>query len=98
MFFENNSIYKSSTEEALQMLHGTIISQQAIRLPWGRSPADKQVSVFNGVVVVKGNLNYDANSYEVFILLWCKMEGGFNPNNHIQINGMGWNGTYYGMD
>nr|ABR18422.1 unknown [Picea sitchensis] len=34
---------RASAEEALQMLHGTVLGQQAIRLSWGRSPANKQV-------------------------------------------------------
>eukprot|EP01018_Ginkgo_biloba_P035497 Gb_20979 [translate_table: standard] len=33
---------RSSAEEALQRLHGTVIGQQTVRLSWGRSPANKQ--------------------------------------------------------
>jgi len=35
---------RASAEEALQMLHGTVLGQQAIRLSWGRSPANKQTA------------------------------------------------------
>lgn len=35
---------RSSAEEALQKLHGTVIGQQSIRLSWGRSPANKQTA------------------------------------------------------
>uniref|UniRef100_A0A0C9S7H3 TSA: Wollemia nobilis Ref_Wollemi_Transcript_13547_2060 transcribed RNA sequence n=1 Tax=Wollemia nobilis TaxID=56998 RepID=A0A0C9S7H3_9CONI len=33
---------RACAEEALSMLHGTVLGQQAIRLSWGRSPANKQ--------------------------------------------------------
>ncbi|CAM6085450.1 unnamed protein product [Calypogeia fissa] len=36
--------HRACAEEALQRLHGTVIGQQAIRLSWGRSPGNKQVS------------------------------------------------------
>ncbi|KAH9331556.1 hypothetical protein KI387_003664, partial [Taxus chinensis] len=39
---------RSSAEEALQRLHGTIIGQQTIRLSWGRSPANKQPANWGG--------------------------------------------------
>eukprot|EP01018_Ginkgo_biloba_P024658 Gb_07135 [translate_table: standard] len=35
-------IHRSSAEEALQRLHGTLIGQRSIRLSWGRTPANKQ--------------------------------------------------------
>lgn len=34
--------HRSCAEEALQKLHGAFIGQQAVRLSWGRSPANKQ--------------------------------------------------------
>lgn len=34
--------HRSCAEEAIQKLHGTVIGQQAVRLSWGRSPANKQ--------------------------------------------------------
>ncbi|GLJ18536.1 hypothetical protein SUGI_0329520 [Cryptomeria japonica] len=39
---------RSSAEEALQRLHGTLIGQQTIRLSWGRSPANKQPANWSG--------------------------------------------------
>jgi RNA recognition motif-containing protein len=36
--------HRSSAEEALQRVHGTVIGSQAVRLSWGRSPTNKQTS------------------------------------------------------
>lgn len=33
---------RACAEEAMVMLHGTVLGQQSIRLSWGRSPANKQ--------------------------------------------------------
>lgn len=35
---------RACAEEALLMLNGTQLGGQAIRLSWGRSPSNKQVS------------------------------------------------------
>ncbi|KAK1266272.1 Polyadenylate-binding protein RBP47B' [Acorus gramineus] len=34
---------RTSAEEAIQKMHGTLIGQQVVRLSWGRSPTTKQV-------------------------------------------------------
>lgn len=40
--------YRTSAEDALQKLHGTVIGQQAIRLSWGRSMQIKQPYALGG--------------------------------------------------
>ncbi|GBG78081.1 hypothetical protein CBR_g26019 [Chara braunii] len=35
-------LHRAHAEDALTRLHGTVIGQQAVRLSWGRSPANKQ--------------------------------------------------------
>lgn len=43
IFLSFNFTFRSSAEEAVQRLHGTVIGQQVVRLSWGRSPTNKQV-------------------------------------------------------
>lgn len=38
-----STLGRNNAEEALDKLNGTIIGKQAIRLSWGRNPANKQV-------------------------------------------------------
>ncbi|KAK4378417.1 hypothetical protein RND71_000279 [Anisodus tanguticus] len=39
---------RSSAQEAIQKLSGAVIGKQAVRLSWGRSPANKQTRTDNG--------------------------------------------------
>lgn len=35
---------RKNAEDAIQQLNGTVIGKQSVRLSWGRSPANKQVT------------------------------------------------------
>lgn len=41
-------VNRSSAEDAIQKLHGSVIGQQTVRLSWGRSPANKQPGQYGG--------------------------------------------------
>ncbi|MCO5558813.1 hypothetical protein L7F22_012400 [Adiantum nelumboides] len=41
-------VNRSSAEDAIQKLHGSLIGQQTVRLSWGRSPANKQTGQYGG--------------------------------------------------
>lgn len=70
MFF-----YRSSAEEAIQRLHGSMIGQQIVRLSWGRTPTSKQVRwmacVFNVCTSIWGKaavVHFIVNFLDMFII------------------------------
>lgn len=39
-------VCRSNAEEAFQALNGTVIGTQTVRLAWGRTPANNQVTSY----------------------------------------------------
>jgi len=44
VLIKKNYLFRASAEEAIRVLNGTQLGGQSVRLSWGRSPANKQVS------------------------------------------------------
>jgi hypothetical protein len=46
LLIKKNYFFRASAEEAIRVLNGSQLGGQSIRLSWGRSPANKQVTFF----------------------------------------------------
>jgi hypothetical protein len=52
ILIKKNYFLRASAEEAIRMLNGSQLGGQSIRLSWGRSPANKQVTFFFNLICV----------------------------------------------
>ncbi|KVH93254.1 Nucleotide-binding, alpha-beta plait [Cynara cardunculus var. scolymus] len=52
-FLVGISVHRSSAEDAIQNMHGTVIGKQTVRISWGKTPANRQRMGSNGNYYVK---------------------------------------------